>query len=251
MLQITTNGIKKLVPDSSKRLKRPPVTLAHMHALAANLDPNDSRDVATLAAASACFWGVCRLGELTPPSPAAFDPALHVTNCVALRAGQTAGGVKHLHFRIPKTKTSSSGADIHLVAIADPSCPIAPLVNHLEVNASVPRGSPLFAFASPQGHTVLTKTLLLARCNEVWTASGLPPLPGHAFRIGGATELLLRGTPPDIVMVLGRWKSKAFIEYWRRIDEILPLFLSNSFSEPQITQLQSAMSVTRRHCARP
>jgi hypothetical protein len=88
----------------------------------------------------------------------------------------------------------------------------------------------------------MTKTWFLSRCNEIWIAAGLPDMPGHSFRIGGATHLLLMGTPPDIVAVQGRWKSRAFLEYWRRIESILPLFLSSSGSSNRISLIFDSMS---------
>ena len=88
----------------------------------------------------------------------------------------------------------------------------------------------------------------LARCNQVWRDAGLLELSGHCFRIGGATELLLRGTPPDVVAVQGRWKSKAFLDYWRRIESILPLFLTNSSTDARVSLVQSSIaSFSRRY----
>jgi len=52
--------------------------------------------------------------------------------------------------------------------------------------------------------------------------------------IGGCTEMLLKGVHPNIVMVQGRWKSQAFLEYWHRIDVILPLFLGFTMGYPQV-----------------
>ncbi|KAF9218783.1 hypothetical protein BS17DRAFT_642718, partial [Gyrodon lividus] len=61
----------------------------------------------------------------------------------------------------------------------------------------------------------LTQKKFLARCNSIWTSKGIPVSAGHSFRIGGTTELLLAGVPPDIVKALGRWSSDAFLCYWR------------------------------------
>ncbi|KIK74200.1 hypothetical protein PAXRUDRAFT_176435 [Paxillus rubicundulus Ve08.2h10] len=33
---------------------------------------------------------------------------------------------------------------------------------------------------------------------------------GHSFQIGGTTELLVTGVPPDVIKVLGWWSSDAF-----------------------------------------
>jgi hypothetical protein len=74
-------------------------------------------------------------------------------------------------------------------------------------------------------------------------------MPGHAFRIGGATELLLEGVHPDVVATQGRWKSRAFLEYWRQIESILPLFISTAINSPlAISRLESTMlSFQRSH----
>ncbi|KAH7909540.1 hypothetical protein BJ138DRAFT_1010615, partial [Hygrophoropsis aurantiaca] len=75
---------------------------------------------------------------------------------------------------------------------------------------------------------------------------------GPAFRIGGATELLLQGLNPDVVAQQGRWKSQAFLEYWREIESILPMFISSSDSAARCASLESVMSVfSRNHHLRP
>jgi len=52
-----------------------------------------------------------------------------------------------------------------------------------------------FSFPSP----LLIFPWFLQCCNQVWVSAGFPVMPGHAFCIGGTTELLLQGVPPDIV----------------------------------------------------
>jgi hypothetical protein len=46
-------------------------------------------------------------------------------------------------------------------------------------------------------------------------------------------ELLLAGVDPWIVMKQGRWSSKAFLAYWRKVEIILPLFIGNAFDKLQ------------------
>jgi len=73
-------------------------------------------------------------------------------------------------------------------------------------------------------------------------------MPGHAFCIGGVTELLLQGTNPDIVATQGRWTSQAFLDYWRKIESIPPLFISNSANSSHALNLEPAMDSFRtRH----
>jgi hypothetical protein len=73
----------------------------------------------------------------------------------------------------------------------------------------------------------LTKKLFLDRCNSIWSTYGYPRTTGHCFRIGGTTELLILGTPPDVVKVTGRWSSDSFLRYWRSLEEIAPLHIRN------------------------
>lgn len=45
--------------------------------------------------------------------------------------------------------------------------------------------------------------------------------------------MLLLGVDPNIVMVIGGWTSKAFLEYWRQSDEILAMFVGFAMSSYQ------------------
>jgi hypothetical protein len=146
----------------------------------------------------------------------------------------------------PSLTEGSKGAKIILTDLNDPTSPVPALRHHLAANANVPAGAPLFAFETDDGGwEPLTKSNWLARCNKVWVATGFAPLKAHAFRIGSCTELLLRGTNPDIVCVQGRWKSRAFLVYWQKIQKVLPLFISNSFSASCVTLVNSSMSSFR------
>ncbi|KIK93111.1 hypothetical protein PAXRUDRAFT_145753, partial [Paxillus rubicundulus Ve08.2h10] len=61
------------------------------------------------------------------------------------------------------------------------------------------------------------------------------------FHIGGTTELLLQGISPDIIATQGRWTSRAFLQYWRRIETILPLFISSSSDVAHLHSIDSIM----------
>ena len=69
---------------------------------------------------------------------------------------------------------------------------------HLRTNI-VPNDAHIFSYRSPQGLKSLTKPMFLQRCNEIWQPLGYPRTMGHCFRIGGTTELLLAGIPPEVV----------------------------------------------------
>ena len=60
---------------------------------------------------------------------------------------------------------------------------------------------------------------------------------GHSFRIGGAVELLLAGVPPEVVAATGGWTSLAFLLYWRRMEEVLPMSTSKAYKKAHIDDL--------------
>jgi hypothetical protein len=106
-------------------------------------------------------------------------------------------------------------ADISITAHSHRTCLLAALEHHLAVNGPIPSLSPLFSYldTSTVGWVPLSRPVFLKHCSEVWEAQGFPALPGHAFHIGGATELLLEGIHPDIIATQGHWNSHSFLEY--------------------------------------
>jgi hypothetical protein len=72
---------------------------------------------------------------------------------------------------------------------------------------------------------------------EIWSTAALTHVLGHSFRIGGAVELLLAGVPPEIVAATGGWTSLAFLLYWRRMEEILPMSTSKAYNKSHIDNL--------------
>ena len=182
--------------------------------------------------------------ELCVLSRTLFNPARHATKSTVIQYHQTITGIKYASFNIPWSKTTGiKGAKISITDIDDPTTPVPALKHHQKANKNVPIDAPLFAFETSDGNWApLTKTNWLSRCNEVWMAAGFEPLLAHAFRIGGCTEMLLRGVNPDVVCVQGRWVLKAFLQYWRKIQSILPLFISKSFSVARVSLTNSSMS---------
>lgn len=244
MLRAVCKAALKRQP--TPRDKRPPVTIQHMYALREGLDLTSSLDSSVYGSACAAFWGARRLCELMPPTPTAFDPSRHVAKGADLKYKTLPACGEFATLPIPFTKTTTTrGALLTFPAVEDHTAPVPAIKHHRQVNASVPDDAPFFAYATnedPRGWAPMNREWFMARCNEVWAAAGLQTLTGHSFRIGGATELLLRGVPPEIVQVLGGWKSQAFLEYWRSIDDILPLFISGSFTASRLQLLRDSMT---------
>lgn len=219
-LHLVMKGIKKLAPKSPSKALRPPINAKMLSQLIENLDLNNPLDASIAACATVAFWGQCRLGELLPTTSRDFR-----TSHIPARSHlQRSSRNKHsfiLH--LPRTKTKDDGEDIVLTNQHGPSDPLKILRNHLHVN-QLPRKAPMFTYLSKSGPRSLTRRLFLAKCNKIWCKLGYPRTTGHTFRIGGTTELLLAGVPPDVVKTLGRWTSDSFLRYWRFLDAIAPRY---------------------------
>ena len=83
----------------------------------------------------------------------------------------------------------------------------------------------------------MTKHKFMSFCADVWSKAALTHVLGHSFRIGGAVELLLAGVPPEIVAATGGWTSLAFLLYWRRMEEILPMSTSKAYQRSHVDTL--------------
>ncbi|KAJ3521044.1 hypothetical protein NMY22_g12477 [Coprinellus aureogranulatus] len=77
---------------------------------------------------------------------------------------------------------------------------------------------------------------------KVWADAGLQKVSGHSFRIGGAVMLLLAGVSPEVVAATGGWTSLAFLLYWRRVEEVLPM---STFKAYQKVELDKKMETFR------
>lgn len=218
-LEYCLKAADRMTPSSSSRPLRPPVTQEMMDVLCTSLDPTVPLFAAVLAAACFSYWGQCRLGEALPDSLARFSSARHPTpSC--LRPCTASGRSRICH--LPSTKCAvSAGEDVFLSAQRGPSSSLAALDNQLSVNRPG-ADSHLFGYTEGGAFLPLTKRKFLAVCNAVWSPHGFPSISGHCFRIGGTTEMLLRGVPPHLVQMLGRWRSDAFLRYWRTLENIAP-----------------------------
>jgi hypothetical protein len=165
--------------------------------------------------------------------------------CLSLGSQGTASNNRaYICFRLPRTKTKPKGDN---VTLTDSQCSCSATValgHHLSTNSAIPASAPLFAFETTDGSWALMRwSWFMECCNTVWEQHGHRSLLGRGFRMGGTTLLLLLGIDPWVVMVQGRWSSQAFLAYWWKCEEILPLFIGFSF-ESRSTIL-SAMSTFR------
>ena len=151
-----------------------------------------------------------------------------------------------LSFNIPWSKTTKEeGALIVLTARDDLFCPVKALEHHLSLNRDIPVHAPLFAFKTASGYSLPCKTPFLDSCSSIWKAAHLPLVHGHSFRIGGASELLTAGVPPEVVARQGGWTSLAFLLYWRRVEQILPMNITGAYNRKRLQELAVEMESFR------
>ena len=77
--------------------------------------------------------------------------------------------------------------------------PIAALHNHSIVN-KIGKNDPIACYTSKKGEWLgLTIRRFIGRVNDILKDESFQRISGHCFHIGGTTNLLLMGVPPDIV----------------------------------------------------
>jgi hypothetical protein len=209
-------GVERARPPSSRMDIRLPVSLPLLRGVYEETDPTVALEAAVRACAFTAFYGQYRLGELLPDSLSAFDPQMHPT-----RAAWSGGRAPSI--TLPWTKTTrNAGAVIPLAPQPHSrTCPVAAMKAFLKRHR-VSRRAHLFAYRVDGALRPLTKRVFLAEINAIATGLGLCRVTGHCFRIGGTTQLLVSGVPPDVVRVAGRWASDSFLRYWREYERVLP-----------------------------
>jgi hypothetical protein len=134
-----------------------------------------------------------------------------------------------LYIRGSKTDQSKRGCRRMQEASGDPIlCPVKCMVEWfaLTEGSAIPSSAPLFSV--PKGREglewdVLTRDVVTLLVKGAAADCGLDTaLVGtHSLRISGATALLLAGVAPEVVQIIGRWASNAFIGYTRYQAELM------------------------------
>ena len=248
-------GATRMAPSSSRRDPRPPALLEHILTLLRCLDLTKPFDIVVAVVAVCAFLACCRLGELTVPSREGFSSSHHVSRAVIDTSGYKVSRMSFgdrtsviTELPIPWTKTTREmGAILNVMDTA--ALPFSELFQkHLQINDGAPKSGHLFAYKDQDGIFVpLTKSAFLNRCYEIWRENNLLLPAGHSFRIGGATEWLLAGVPPETVAKIGRWTSLAFLLYWRRVSEVISRSVSASYDSLRLSKISDAFTNFRRN----
>ncbi|KAJ3776709.1 hypothetical protein FB446DRAFT_635544 [Lentinula raphanica] len=223
-------GVDRATPASSFRAKRHPVLPKHLRALHDGLSHQSGLDVCVAAAAKVMMYGQLRSGEVLPSNSDVLK-----YDSLSMPLAQHLGSVNDSGSRclfLPSTKTTHRRGDDVLIPVQNGRTdPVQALQDHFAIN-NVSNVDPLFSYLDERCvRRVLTLKVFLKRCNDIWKIHGFPVMSGHCFRIGGTTHYLLSGINPDVVKVFGRWKSSAFLTYWRHLESLGSLHLHRYTSQ--------------------
>jgi len=109
----------------------------------------DPQDAAIFACLVHSFFSIVRLEEFMIPAIAKFDPTKHITQH-QVKFTSNHEGLPVIKFKLPITKSSSNGEEVHCAPhpIGSPTDPKTVLDNHFAVNPAGPQ-SHLFAWKHP------------------------------------------------------------------------------------------------------
>ena len=227
-------GIARLQAQRRKRPPRPPITIPMLISLKGSLDLRNPFEACIWAAATCAFWGLMRFGEATVRTRTSFSPSKHLTRSHALFSRDLRGS-EYLRLDLPEAKTAGPGEVQHVFLV--PQKLLCPLEAVRNLAAIVPAGphDPFFSWRDEQGNIrPLTRDAALRFLNRRLAHLGFGTTFGHSFRIGGASFLLAQGVSPEIVRLMGRWRSLAYEVYIRAFEQVVSHHTANiAFAWPE------------------
>ena len=164
------------------------------------------------AAATVCFFGFFRSGEITVPSAAAFDPTIHLSWGDVAVDDLANPSVIRFFLKRSKCDQFGSGVEVFVGKTGKPVCPVTAVLAYLSSRGDAP--GPFFKDSHGKP---LTKSVFIREVRSALTTMGLPAnqFAGHSFRIGAATAAAQAGLEDSVIQALGRWSSAAFLLYIR------------------------------------
>ena len=201
--------VRSGVPTSRPRL---PITPHILRQIRGALSPMAGDNLVIWAAATTCFFGFFRAGELVVPAATAFDQTRHLAwGDVAVDQGRPPSSIR-VFLKVSKCDQFGRGVAVFVGATSDELCPVAALLGY--VTARGDQEGPFFLL---RDGTPLTKARFISGVRQALIQAGIPyqNYSGHSFRIGAATAASQAGLSDSTIQALGRWSSAAFLRYIR------------------------------------
>ena len=217
-LDYVVKGLKRLVlPQQRPRLPITPELLKKIRGIWER--QLHYHDAAMLwSAATMCFFGFLRVGEVVAPSDRGFDPEWHLSFADVRADTQKTPEFLQVTIKASKTDPFRRGVTIFLGRTRNELCPVAATLQYMVRRGCGP--GPLFVFDDGR---YLTRDRFVSAVRSALTMAGINAslYAGHSFRIGAATTAAKRGIQDSLIKTLGRWESSAYTIYIRTPRETL------------------------------
>lgn len=211
-LQSVMMGIKRVHGNPIKH--KEPITPSLLLSVKQLLDLSQTPHAAFWAAALMMFFGLLRRSNVLCQSMSSFKPSCHLSRsdftvykwgvAVTVRWSKTIQCQERVLF-------------VPLIALPKhPLCPVQALLHYFKLTPNAPLHGPAFVIPCITGGVVpLTPPDFVSRLRSCLLRLGHQPshYAAHSFRRGGASWALQCGLAPDVVRVLGDWRSDAYLAY--------------------------------------
>ena len=164
------------------------------------------------AAASLCFFGFFKVGELTMQSETSFDLSANLSFADVAVDDCKNPTLLQIHLKASKTDPFRSGVNVFVGESGNELCPIRAMTEYLSQRGG--QSGPLFCFRNGR---YLTRSRFVDQVREALRQAGVDAskFAGHSFRRGAATTALEKGISDATIKMLGRWRSEAYTRYIR------------------------------------
>ena len=213
-LEYITKGIKKAESEnpSTRALVRMPITPEILQMLKKEWEshPITEDTIMIWAACTLAFFGFLRIGEMTVPDLANYDPQVHLSFSDITFDHSSAPTAMFINIKSSKTDPFRKGVTLSLGKTYRLLCPVAAMATYLQCRGN--KTGPLFCF---KNGAPLTRKKFVAHVKSGLSAAGIDhkKYNGHSFRIGAATTAAAKGLEDSIIKTLGRWESSAYLTY--------------------------------------
>ena len=212
-LEYVMRGIKKDEAAKSKGTReRLPITPEILRKIKAVWEPEGTqRDTKMLwAACCLCFFAFLRVGEMTCPTDASYDPTVHLSWSDIAIDNPRCPTVVRVAVKQSKTDPFRKGVALFVGRTVCSLCPVAALLDYMLVRGSAP--GPLFQYRDGR---LLTRARFSEAVRTALNKAGVDcaKYNTHSFRIGAATTAAAKGFEDSVIKTLGRWESAAYLQY--------------------------------------
>ena len=157
------------------------------------------------AAATTCFFGFLRCGEITLKPTETFDPASHLSFQDIAADSYSAPSFIQLTLKASKTDPFRQGINIVFGATGDELCPVKALFDYLRLRGS--KDGPLFQL---EDGSTLSRSAFIAGFRKALIKSGFSQkeilgYSGHSFRAGAASTAAAIGLEDSLINPLNAW----------------------------------------------